>query len=78
MALSETENGCLGGEGGEPDVIVKASVLGGFSESDETRALISSLPVVHGETVTSEAATQRFLGETVVRRVHESLNKLFF
>uniref|UniRef100_A0A3B4UPJ5 Tubulin-specific chaperone D n=1 Tax=Seriola dumerili TaxID=41447 RepID=A0A3B4UPJ5_SERDU len=61
MALSETENGCSGGEGGESDAIVTACVLSGFSESGETRALISSLPEVHGDTVTSESATQRFL-----------------
>lgn len=77
MALSETENGCSGGEGGESDAIVKAAVLGGFSESGETRDLISSLPEVHGDTVTSESATQRFLGETVIDRVHESSKKPF-
>lgn len=70
MALSDTDNG---GEGGESDVI--ACVLSGFSESGETRALISSLPEVHGDTVTTESATQRFLGETVLRRVYEPLNK---
>lgn len=59
MALSDTDNG---GEGGESDVIT--CVLSGFSESGETRALISSLPEVHGDTVTTESATQRFLGET--------------
>ncbi|XP_078140613.1 tubulin-specific chaperone D [Centroberyx gerrardi] len=62
MALAETENGCNGGDGGgEPDVIAQASVLGGFSESAETRALIASLPEVHGDIVTRESATQRFL-----------------
>lgn len=63
MAFSDADNGC--GEGAE-DVIVKCSVLGGFSESEETRALISSLPEVHGQTGTSEPATQRFLGETII------------
>ncbi|XP_040918865.1 tubulin-specific chaperone D isoform X1 [Toxotes jaculatrix] len=61
MALSESENGSSGGEGGESDVIATSCVLGGFSESGETRALISSLPEVHGDTVTSESATQKFL-----------------
>uniref|UniRef100_A0A8C4HYG9 Tubulin-specific chaperone D n=1 Tax=Dicentrarchus labrax TaxID=13489 RepID=A0A8C4HYG9_DICLA len=61
MALSEIENGCPGGEGGESDLIVKACVLGGFSETVETRALISSLPEVHGDPVTSESTTERFL-----------------
>uniref|UniRef100_A0AAQ5YZ50 Tubulin-specific chaperone D n=1 Tax=Amphiprion ocellaris TaxID=80972 RepID=A0AAQ5YZ50_AMPOC len=61
MALSETENGCSGGEGGETDAIVNTCVLGGFSESAETRALISSLPEIHGDMGTSESATERFL-----------------
>uniref|UniRef100_A0A8C9YBP0 Tubulin-specific chaperone D n=1 Tax=Sander lucioperca TaxID=283035 RepID=A0A8C9YBP0_SANLU len=59
MALSETENECPGGEGGES--IVQTCVLGGFGESCETRALLSSLSEVHGSMVTSESATQRFL-----------------
>ncbi|XP_075941982.1 tubulin-specific chaperone D isoform X1 [Anarhichas minor] len=59
MALSETENGCPGGEGGES--IVQTCVLGGFSESSETRALLSSLLEVHGDIATTESATQRFL-----------------
>ncbi|KAF1379591.1 hypothetical protein PFLUV_G00177630 [Perca fluviatilis] len=59
MALSETENECPGGEGGES--IVQTCVLGGFGESCETRALLSSLPEVHGSIVTTESATQRFL-----------------
>ncbi|XP_078126627.1 tubulin-specific chaperone D isoform X1 [Sander vitreus] len=59
MALSEAENECPGGEGGES--IVQTCVLGGFGESCETRALLCSLPEVHGSMVTSESATQRFL-----------------
>lgn len=58
MALSET-----GGEAGEPETIVKASVLGGFSETAETKALLSILPEIHGNVVTSESTTERFLGE---------------
>ncbi|KAM7371736.1 hypothetical protein PAMP_008946 [Pampus punctatissimus] len=61
MASSETDIGCSGGEGGESDIIVQTHVLGDFSESGETRALISSLPEVHGDMVTTESATQRFL-----------------
>ncbi|XP_076608803.1 tubulin-specific chaperone D [Chaetodon auriga] len=61
MALSETENGCSGGEGGESDAIVKACVLGGFSETGETRGLISSLPEVHEHKLSSESTTERFL-----------------
>ncbi|XP_029293698.1 tubulin-specific chaperone D isoform X2 [Cottoperca gobio] len=59
MALSDTDNGCSGG--GEGESIVKLCVLGGFSESSETRALISSLPEIHGDMVTSESASERFL-----------------
>lgn len=66
MALSGTENGSSGGEGEEADVIVKSCVLSGFSESGETRALIASLPQVHGDMVSSESVTQKFLGETVI------------
>ncbi|KAM4598518.1 tubulin-specific chaperone D [Polymixia lowei] len=61
MALAEAENGCSGDGGGEPDVIAKCGVLGGFSESAETRALIASLPEVQGNIVTRESATQRFV-----------------
>ncbi|XP_042361024.1 tubulin-specific chaperone D isoform X2 [Plectropomus leopardus] len=59
MVLSETDNGCVGGEGAES--IMKTCVLGGFSESSETKALLSSLPQIDGDLVTSESATQRFL-----------------
>uniref|UniRef100_A0A665UT99 Tubulin-specific chaperone D n=1 Tax=Echeneis naucrates TaxID=173247 RepID=A0A665UT99_ECHNA len=59
MAVSDTDSWGSGGEGREPDGI--ACVLSGFSESSETRALISSLPEVHEDTVTTESATQRFL-----------------
>uniref|UniRef100_A0A8C2ZNA1 Tubulin-specific chaperone D n=1 Tax=Cyclopterus lumpus TaxID=8103 RepID=A0A8C2ZNA1_CYCLU len=58
MALSETENGS---SGDVADSIVQTCVLGDFSESSETRALLSSLLEVHGDTGTVESATQRFL-----------------
>lgn len=58
MALSEAENGH---EGGEADAIVKTCVLGGFSESRETRAIISSLPQIHGDCQQSEFSRERFL-----------------
>lgn len=67
MALSETENGCVGGEQGDLDAILKAPVLRGFSHSDEIKALISSLPEVHGEMLTSEQTTEKFRGKTVIR-----------
>uniref|UniRef100_A0A669EEZ1 Tubulin-specific chaperone D n=1 Tax=Oreochromis niloticus TaxID=8128 RepID=A0A669EEZ1_ORENI len=62
MALSETENGFSGGEGGgEADAIVQTCVLGSFSERGETTALISSLSEVHGDLGPRESTTERFL-----------------
>uniref|UniRef100_A0A671Z013 Tubulin-specific chaperone D n=1 Tax=Sparus aurata TaxID=8175 RepID=A0A671Z013_SPAAU len=57
----ETESGCSGGDGGELDAVVSACVLGGFSEASESRALLSSLPDVHGDMMASESTTERFL-----------------
>ncbi|XP_016895946.1 tubulin-specific chaperone D isoform X2 [Cynoglossus semilaevis] len=48
-----------GGEGGDSDAVT-ACVLSGFSESDETRDLIASLPKVHGD-IARESTEQRFL-----------------
>ena len=70
MASSETDSGCPGGEEGES--FVKLCVLEGFSDSSETKALIASLPEVHGDMVTSERATEKFLGETGIHRQHEA------
>ncbi|XP_029632066.1 LOW QUALITY PROTEIN: tubulin-specific chaperone D-like [Salmo trutta] len=61
MAQTDMDSGEDGGGGGEPEVIAKASVLGGFTENTEIRALISSLPVVHENIVTLESAIERFL-----------------
>uniref|UniRef100_A0A8C7HDW9 Tubulin-specific chaperone D n=1 Tax=Oncorhynchus kisutch TaxID=8019 RepID=A0A8C7HDW9_ONCKI len=61
MVQTDMDSGEDGGGGGEPEVIAKASVLGGFTESTEIRALISSLPVVHENIVTLESAIERFL-----------------
>uniref|UniRef100_A0A671Z033 Tubulin-specific chaperone D n=1 Tax=Sparus aurata TaxID=8175 RepID=A0A671Z033_SPAAU len=55
------ESGCSGGDGGELDAVVSACVLGGFSEASESRALLSSLPDVHGDMMASESTTERFL-----------------
>lgn len=55
---------------GESDAIVEASLLGGFSEIDETKAIISSLPEVHGEALTRERIAERFRGEAVICGVH--------
>lgn len=67
MELSEMESQ---DELGESDAIVEASLLGGFSEIDETKAIISSLPEVHGDSLTRERITERFRGETVICGVH--------
>nr|XP_046270183.1 tubulin-specific chaperone D [Scatophagus argus] len=69
MALSETENGCFGGEREKSDDIEQACVLGGFFEADETRALISSLPEVHGVPKSAESSKERFL--VVMNRYQE-------
>lgn len=69
MALSEPENGCSGGD--EGDSIVRTSVLGGFSESGEIRALMSSLSEVHGDMVSRESAIQKFLGEAFIHTEYE-------
>lgn len=55
MALPERDNG---GEGGESEIIIKTA---GFSESDETKVIISSLPEIHGEIVPTEVTMQKFL-----------------
>lgn len=41
-------------------------VLVVFSEIEETKAILSSLPEVHGDAVGSERTTERFHGETAV------------
>lgn len=65
MALTEVDNGCNGEDGvGEPEVITKTSVLGGFGESAETRALIASLPEAYGDMVSRESCTEKFLGKS--------------
>ncbi|TNN71512.1 Tubulin-specific chaperone D [Liparis tanakae] len=58
MALSETENGS---SGDGADSIVQTCALGGFSESSETRALLSSLLEVHADIGRVESTTQKFL-----------------
>lgn len=73
MALPDAENG----EQGEPGITGKESLLGGFSETDETKALISSLPEVHREALTRERSIERFLGKTVIRREHQPPIKVF-
>uniref|UniRef100_A0A3Q3G3V6 Tubulin-specific chaperone D n=1 Tax=Labrus bergylta TaxID=56723 RepID=A0A3Q3G3V6_9LABR len=63
-----------GGEGGEPDAIVNTCLLGGFSESREVKALLSTLPQVHGDPLKRECTTQRFL--VIMNRYQEQPNLL--
>ncbi|XP_061556153.1 tubulin-specific chaperone D [Phycodurus eques] len=72
MIISETEVGCGGDEAGESDVTekemgcgvdggdLKTCVLEGFAERGASQALIASLPDVHGELTSREAATEKF------------------
>uniref|UniRef100_A0A8C7XE07 Tubulin-specific chaperone D n=1 Tax=Oryzias sinensis TaxID=183150 RepID=A0A8C7XE07_9TELE len=58
----EVENGAsAGGDDVDADIIAKTCLLGGFSEANETRSILSSLPEVHGDQRTTEHVTQRFL-----------------
>ncbi|XP_056143333.1 tubulin-specific chaperone D isoform X2 [Lampris incognitus] len=61
MALTAADTGFNRNEEEEPDVIAKASVLGGFSENAEVRALIASLPEVQCGIIAQESAIERFL-----------------
>uniref|UniRef100_A0A8C7XE32 Tubulin-specific chaperone D n=1 Tax=Oryzias sinensis TaxID=183150 RepID=A0A8C7XE32_9TELE len=62
MGLMEVENGAsAGGDDVDADIIAKTCLLGGFSEANETRSILSSLPEVHGDQRTTEHVTQRFL-----------------
>lgn len=46
----------------EDDALVRASALEAFGESEETRALLRSLPAVHRERAAREVAEERFRG----------------
>lgn len=67
MASSDKDNGYFGGgeEEGEEDSIVKSCYLSDFSEMNETRSLISSLPDVLEDQRTTEITIQKFLGSAV-------------
>lgn len=69
MDLAETDNSCPGGEYGDSDLALKASVLGGFGHIDETKTLISSLPEAHEEMLSRELATERFGGKACPSRI---------
>ncbi|XP_072531302.1 tubulin-specific chaperone D [Salminus brasiliensis] len=53
-------NGSAGDEG-EMEVIANASLLAGFSESEDVKALLASLPELHENLVTRETTTEKFL-----------------
>lgn len=53
--------GVCNGNGEEPELVAQACVLSEFSESDDTRALISSLPDIHHDTASREATIEKFL-----------------
>lgn len=50
-----------------------AYVLVAFSEIEETKAILSSLPEVHGDAVARERTTERFHGEKAVTWVPQHL-----
>ncbi|XP_066530722.1 tubulin-specific chaperone D [Hoplias malabaricus] len=56
----ENVNG-RGGDDGEADVIENTSLLAGFSESAEIKALLASLPDMHEDSLNREIATEKFL-----------------
>lgn len=51
----------------EQDAI--AYVLVAFSETEETKGILTSLPRVHEDAVARERTTERFHGETAATRV---------
>uniref|UniRef100_A0A673FQ91 Tubulin-specific chaperone D n=1 Tax=Sinocyclocheilus rhinocerous TaxID=307959 RepID=A0A673FQ91_9TELE len=57
--LMSVMEGVCNGE--EPELVAQACVLSELSESDETRAFISSLPDIHHDTVSREATIEKFL-----------------
>ncbi|XP_072299328.1 tubulin-specific chaperone D [Eucyclogobius newberryi] len=58
--MASPENDSDGGEGGESDK-AEVCLLGGFSDSDETKRIISSASEVHGDVVATEVTMQKFL-----------------
>ena len=62
------------GDGGDtdPEMAVHSGALGGFTEGDEIRALMASLPDIHGDAAAKEVATERFLGERPDQTVKQS------
>lgn len=62
MVLSNEPAASAAEEEVEDDALVRASTLEAFGESAETRALLRSLPAVHGERASREVAEERFRG----------------
>lgn len=62
MVLSEEPAASTAEEEVEDDALSSGAALEAFSESAETRALLSSLPAVHGERAAREVAEERFRG----------------
>uniref|UniRef100_A0A8C8TVU7 Tubulin-specific chaperone D n=2 Tax=Peromyscus maniculatus bairdii TaxID=230844 RepID=A0A8C8TVU7_PERMB len=60
MVLSEEPAASTAEEEVEDDALSSGAALEAFSESAETRALLSSLPAVHGERAAREVAEERF------------------
>lgn len=65
MALTDAGSGNGENEVGESDVVAKACVLDGFSDSAEVRSLIASLPEVHDDIARTECVMERFIGECI-------------
>lgn len=63
------------GESGESEVLSSANLLAGFTESDEIRALISSLVILQENCKAQESTIQRFVGENLLHLLH-LLNQL--
>ncbi|XP_033827733.1 tubulin-specific chaperone D [Periophthalmus magnuspinnatus] len=61
MALPKNDGDVTGGEEGESDIMSTAWLLGGFTDSDETKTIISSLPEVHGDMTATEVTMQKIL-----------------
>lgn len=59
--MSSAMEGVCNGE--EPEVMAQACVLSEFSEGAEARALISSLPDIHHDTVGRETTIEKFVGK---------------
>lgn len=73
MALPgvETVDGDDGADGaGESEVLSSANLLAGFTESDEIRALISSLVILQENCKAQESTIQRFVGENLLHLLH--------